>query len=318
MVSIAGAFGVSVVGSLIGGTLFVRYFRHRVASSLREYIADLHQAKNKTPTMGGLFFLVAAVAALVVCGPWTDIRLWVMLGALLGFGAIGFWDDWAKLVHGKGISERQKFGAQVAVSALAMLVWYVVGHPSTALGIPPFIPLHLDLGMLFIPWGMWLLLSCTNAVNLTDGLDGLAGSLFVLNAGTFGLIACFQGDLSVALMAAALAGAVSGFLWFNVHPAAVFMGDVGALALGAGLGLLALMTKQELILPITGALFVIEVLSVMVQVAYFKRTGKRLFKTAPLHHHFERSGVAETAIVGRFTLITLWLCSVVLFLYRMV
>lgn len=294
--------------SLLFGYLFTRKFYHYFYTPIREFVTELHQAKTQTPSMGGLFFVAAFIFTLLLLGPWSDVRLWVCILVTAGFGLIGFWDDWSKIVYKKGISERRKFTAQIAVAAIALILWYWVLPASEAIFYIPFIPSwSFHIGWLIVPWGIWILLSTTNGVNLTDGIDGLAGSLVAINTAVFGIIAYANGDLLLGCIAAAFTGVLAGFLWFNSYPAKVFMGDVGSLACGGFLGMLALMSHRELLLPVVGMIFVIEVLSVMAQVTYFKRTGKRLLKMAPLHHHFELSEVPETRITARAILITLLL-----------
>lgn len=296
------------------GIFFLRHIQRFLRAPVREFVTQ-HQAKDQTPTAGGVFFIAAFALILLCWSSWSDIRLWLVIAATLGFGAIGLWDDLAKIIRKKGISERQKFSAQVVVATLILSGWYFFVHPSTMLYAPFFPSLSLDIGILLIPWGIWILLSTTNAVNLTDGLDGLAGSLVAIVCTVFGIIALLNGDLWLMGTAFLFASTLAGFLWFNAHPAQVFMGDVGSLACGGFMGLLALMTRHELFLPIAAGVMVTEVLSVMLQVAVFKRTGKRIFRMAPFHHHLEALGIAETKITARFILITIMLGLITLAAY---
>lgn len=311
-------WGLLAAGLSVGfGFVFLRWFQMFVRSAVREYVTELHQAKDQTPTMGGIFFIAAFVITTLLLAPWSDLRMWALLLATVGFALIGFWDDRLKITRKLGITERQKWYAQCAVALCTLLLWYFGAAPDTVIHIPIFSYLNFKMGWLLIPWGVWILLSTTNGVNLTDGLDGLAASLVAINCAVFGVIAWMAGDILLACMACAFACSLLGFLWFNAFPAQVFMGDVGSLACGGFLGLLVLMTRWELLLPIVGAIFVLEVLSVMLQVFVLKRFGYRIFKMAPMHHHFELIGVPETKITARFILITLVLGMVALALAQL-
>ncbi|MBN2267457.1 MAG: phospho-N-acetylmuramoyl-pentapeptide-transferase [Candidatus Babeliaceae bacterium] len=294
------------------GFLFLRYIKQFVRSSIRAYVNEIHQAKELTPTMGGLFFIGAFLITLLCSISWSNSKVWIIALTTIGFGAVGFCDDWFKIVRHKGITEKQKFISQFLIALLALLIWFFWEKPSTLVHIP-FLPhLSLNINWLLIPWGIWILLSSTNAVNITDGLDGLAGSLVAIVSAVFGIIAWLQGDYSLALIAWIFASTLLGFLWFNSCPAKVFMGDVGSLACGGFIGMIALMTRQELLLPIVAGVMVIEVLSVIMQVSTFKLTGRRILKMAPLHHHFELCGIPETKITTRCILITMVLGLVAL------
>lgn len=312
----------SLLVALVFGGWFIATWANYVRSKAREFTPDTHKAKDNMPTMGGIFILLTV---LVTCLCWSDLSnplVWIFLLCLFGFGAIGFWDDWGKIKNNKGISAQGKFIAQWGVAALVAILWVYVGNASTVVSFPFFKNLNPNLGLLFIPWAMFIIVSCSNAVNLTDGLDGLAIGSLLPNFALFSIIAYlaghmlfalylnipFAGSAELAVMGATLIGASLGFLWFNAYPAQVFMGDVGSLALGAGLALMALMTKQELLLIISGGLFVAETLSVMLQVFVYKRWKKRIFKMAPIHHHFELLGWPEAKITTRFGIISLMLC----------
>ncbi len=324
------AFLTSFFISLLWGERFITtsglYFR----SGVREYVPDTHASKNGMPTMGGLFITaVVALTALLWCR-LHSCDVWVLLATMLGFGAIGFWDDYSKIRTRRGISERVKFTAQWGAALVLATAWYVWCAPATTLCIPIFKDLQPDLGIFFILWAAYLLVATSNAVNLTDGLDGLAIGSLILNFATFSLIAYlaghhlfalylhipYAGSAEVAVVGAALVGASCGFLWYNAYPAQIFMGDVGSLSLGAALGMLALMTKQELILPITGGLFVLETLSVIVQVFSYRMWKVRVFRMAPFHHHLELRGWPESKIAVRFALITVVLCLIGLMLLK--
>jgi phospho-N-acetylmuramoyl-pentapeptide-transferase len=308
----------ALIFAFVSGTWFIqvcqRYFRAKV----RDWTPDSHQKKNDTPTMGGLFILLVF---LVNSFLWSDVsnpKIWIFLLCMTGFGFIGFLDDWYKIIHRKGISATLKFRLQILFALVISTLWYFFAKPDTHVCIPFFKLINPDLGLLLIPWAALIMISVSNAVNLTDGLDGLATGPLILNFSTFALIAYlaghikfanylyipFAGSAELVVCAASLIGALLGFLWYNAHPAQIFMGDVGSLPLGAGLALMALMAKQELLLVISGGIFVMETLSVMVQVASFKLTGKRVFRMAPIHHHFELLGWQETKITIRFWIIS--------------
>ncbi|GAB6067070.1 phospho-N-acetylmuramoyl-pentapeptide-transferase [Methylothermus subterraneus] len=283
-----------------------------------------HFAKAGTPTMGGLLILLALTLATLL---WADLRnrqIWVVLLVTLAFGAIGFADDYKKLVLGnsKGLSARQKLGWQTAVALLAAVGLYATAKTpaETTYIVPFFKQVGFDLGLLGFTLVTWLVIvGSSNAVNLTDGLDGLAILPAVLVGGSLGIFAYASGNVNFATYLAvphvpgagelvvfcgALVGAGLGFLWFNAYPAQVFMGDIGALALGAALGTLAVLVRQEVVLMIMGGVFVMETLSVILQVASFKLTGRRIFRMAPLHHHFELQGWPEPRVIVRFWIIT--------------
>ncbi len=316
--------------SLLFGAWFVRQsalFR----TTVREDTPDSHKIKNYTPTMGGLFIILTTLVSSLI---WCDLaqpEVWIVLGCLLGFGAIGFYDDWYKITHKRGIKERSKLLAQLAVGFTVALSWYYVVQPPTELCVPFFKNVTPALGFLLVPWAVFVLIGTSNAVNLTDGLDGLATGSLLVNFGTFSLICFLSSNLlfakylaipytttsEVVVIGGILVGACLGFLWYNSYPAQVFMGDVGSLALGSVLALMALMSRQELLLPLAGGLFVVETLSVMVQVVSYRYFGKRFFKMAPIHHHFELKGWPESKITTRFTIITCVLCLLALITLKM-
>jgi len=312
----------SLLLSCIVGTWFIEQSKKYFRAHTREYTPESHKNKGEMPTMGGLFILFVVI---VNCLLWCNIvqcEIIIFLLALVGFGCIGFWDDWSKIRFKKGISERYKFVAQIAVATFIIVSWVLLCEPSLSISLPFFKNVSLPLGYLFIPWAVFVLVATSNAVNLTDGLDGLAIGSLILNFGTFSIIAYaaghfliasylhipFAGTAELGIVGAILVGASLGFLWYNTYPAQIFMGDVGSLALGAGLGLMALMTKQELLLILSGGLFVAETLSVIIQVITFKLWGTRFFKMAPLHHHLELKGWQESKITIRCGIITLILC----------
>ena len=282
--------------------------------------------KKGTPTMGGVLILLALTASTLL---WADLRngyVWAVLLLTLGYGLIGFTDDYLKVTkrNTRGISARGKLVAQLALG-FACAVWIMTltrGPLSTGLTIPVFKDVLIPFGCAFPLVGMVVMIGASNAVNLTDGLDGLAIVPTIIAAGVFALIAYLVGNRVFAdylqltpvpgvgeltIFLSALAGAGLGFLWFNAPPAAVFMGDTGSLALGGALGAVAVAVKHEIVLAIVGGLFVVETVSVIIQVFWYKRTGRRVFLMAPLHHHFEKKGWAEPTIVIRF-----WIVSMIL------
>lgn len=313
------------LSGLFGGR-FIRLAQRLFASKPRDYVPDSHKIKQNIPTMGGIFILGNVLISLLLWGNLLNMRLWVCILALLLFGLIGFLDDWHKLKRKRGISSSHKFGLQLIASLITVSTWLLLVKPSTRLIFPFFKHLHPDLGHFFLIWAIFVLVACSNAVNLTDGLDGLATSALITNFGVFSLIAYAAGHAKIAaylqipfagsgeltILGGALLGACLGFLWYNTYPAQIFMGDVGSISLGAVLGLMALMTKQELLFLIAGGLFVLETVSVIMQVGSFKLRGKRLFKMAPIHHHFELIGWPETKIVVRFAIISIILALLAL------
>ncbi len=284
-----------------------------------------HQAKEGTPTMGGLLIAVSFVSSVLLWGDLTNVYIWLTLLVFCGFGAVGLWDDYTKVVkkQNKGISPRAKLAGQILVagSAIALLIFQPAY--STVLSVPFFKNVHPDLGLFYLPFAVLVLVGASNAVNLTDGLDGLAIGPTVVAAACFALFIYAAGHATIAsylnltpvpgvgevtVLCGALVGAGLGFLWFNAYPAQVFMGDVGSLALGGTLGFIAVLAKQELVLALVGGVFVFETLSVILQVGYFKMSGgKRIFRMAPLHHHFELKGVPESKIIIRF-----WILSILM------
>lgn len=323
---VVAALLTSLILSLLFGGTFITAAQKFFRSKSRAYAPESHHAKDNMPTMGGIFILcIITLTTLIWCN-LTDPNVWVFLFCLLSFGAIGWWDDISKIQTGKGIKESYKFRAQLACALGTAILWIWLSHPSTELSVPFFKSFHPDLGYLFIPWVMFIIIGSSNAVNLTDGLDGLAIGSLIPTFATFSLISYLAGHIKIAqylhipfagtaelsIIGVILVGASLGFLWFNAYPALIFMGDVGSLALGAGLGLLALMCKQELLLAIAGGLFVTETLSVIIQVFSFRYFKRRVFKMAPLHHHFELLGWPEARITVRFAIISFILCLLAL------
>ncbi|MCW7752557.1 phospho-N-acetylmuramoyl-pentapeptide-transferase [Desulfobotulus sp. H1] len=297
----------------------------QVGQYIREEGPQSHQSKAGTPTMGGLLILFAITSSTLLWVDLTSLHLWVALMTTLGFGLIGFVDDWLMQVkkHNTGLSSANKFMLQILLALIASIFIYLMPDFDTRVSVPFFKNFNPDLGIAYIFFATFIIVGASNAVNLTDGLDGLAIGpvtiaavtfmIFSYVAGHWGLASYLQvpfvnGAGELAILCGAVAGAGLGFLWFNGHPAQVFMGDVGSLPLGAFLGVVAVITKQELLLVIVGGIFVIEALSVILQVGYFKITGgKRIFRMAPLHHHFELKGWQESKVTIRF-----WIIAIVL------
>ncbi len=308
--------GLSFLLTVIWGPPLVRVLRYfKVGEKIRLEGPQSHFAKTGTPTMGGVLFVFPVALITVLLNAASLVGLTVLgrsilvpLLVMLVFAALGSVDDWAKLRgmvrEGEGIRARTKFLFQVLFSlGVALVLRYVLDVPEVYL---PGVKGALSLGAVYVPLAAFVIVAASNAVNLTDGMDGLAGLISATAFAAYGGIALLQGQVYLARFCFTVVGALFGFLWFNVHPAELFMGDTGSLALGATLGVVALMTGQWALLPLIAVIPVSETVSVMLQVAYFKRTGgKRLFKMAPLHHHFELSGWSETQIVQRFWLISL-------------
>jgi phospho-N-acetylmuramoyl-pentapeptide-transferase len=313
----------ALVISLVVGPWIIRRLRalQQGGQTVREDTPDRHRSKKGTPTMGGLVILASILGSTLL---WANLRnryIWVVVLATLGFGLIGMWDDWTKVKKRRGISARLKLGLQVGLTLvlLQIVFWQPPGAWAPVLAIPFFKGWLIDLGWWWIPFAVLVIVGASNAVNLTDGLDGLAIGPVIMAGTAFAVIAYLTGNFRAAdylkilnvrgageltVFCGALIGAAIGFLWFNCHPAEVFMGDAGSLALGGAIGTLAVLTKAELLLPLIGGLYVVEAASVIIQVASFKLTGKRVFRMAPLHHHYELSGWAEPKIVVRFWIVS--------------
>ena len=309
---------------LIIGPRFINMLRVRQGKGqpIREDGPQSHLSKRGTPTMGGLMILISLVLSLLL---WMDLRnpfVWACLAVTIGFGAIGFMDDFDKVTKysHRGVPGKVRLLMEFAVAGLA--AWLIVSQINTNLYVPFASGVSIPLGPFYFVFAAVVIVGAGNAVNLTDGLDGLATMPVIIAAGTFAIIAYLVGRVDysaylgipyvegageLAIFCAAIMGAGLAFLWFNAPPAAVFMGDTGSLALGGALGVIAVATHHEIVLAIVGGLFVVEALSVIIQVFWFKRTGKRVFRMAPIHHHFEQKGWAESTVVIRF-----WIVSIVL------
>ncbi len=312
-----------LVALLIGPIVIRKLIYYQVGQTVRLDGPKSHLQKSGTPTMGGVLILIAVIFGVLLWADLSSRYIWVILLTTLGFGLIGFVDDYRKLIlkDSRGLLARQKFfwqsliGLGVAVFLFVTAKW----STETQLIIPFFKLLRFELGWFYIVFVYFVIVGTSNAVNLTDGLDGLAILPVVMVAGALGIFAYVSGNLifakyllipyvpgvgDVAVFCSAIIGAGLGFLWFNTYPAQIFMGDVGALGLGAALGVIAVIVRQELVLMIMGGVFVLETVSVALQVVSFKLTGKRIFRMAPIHHHFELKGWPEPRVIVRFWIIT--------------
>ncbi len=356
--AVMAAMTALLIGLAFGPWVIRRLTAMKIGQPVRAYGVQAHLAKSGTPTMGGVLVLIGIGVSTLLWFDWSNRFVWVVMLVTMGFGAVGWVDDWRKVVdkNPEGMRSREKFFWQSLIGLFAAIYlafsvsetsflgvvqlffrWISSGFstdlpPKADLLIPFFKTISMPLGVWgFVALAYFVIVGTSNAVNFTDGLDGLAIMPVVLVGSALGLFAYLTGSSVFAkylllpyipgagellIFCAAMSGAGLAFLWFNAHPAQVFMGDVGALALGGGLGTLAVITRQEIVLGIMGGIFVAEVLSVMLQVSWFKFTkkkfgeGRRIFKMAPLHHHFEKSGWNETQVVIRFWIITMLLCLV--------
>ena len=356
--AVMAAMTALVIGIVAGPWVIRKLTELKIGQPVRGYAMETHLSKSGTPTMGGVLILLSIAIATLLWFDWSNRFVWIVMIVTFGFGAIGWVDDWRKVVHKdpEGMRSREKYFWQSVIGLLAAFylvfsisgasnerVWELfVGWVSSgfsidlplaaALQLPFFKEVTYPLGVVgFVVLSYLVIVGASNAVNLTDGLDGLAIMPVIMVGSALGVFAYVTGSAVYAryllfphipgtgellIFCAAMAGAGLAFLWFNAHPAQVFMGDVGALALGGALGTIAVIVRQEIVLAIMGGIFVVEALSVMLQVSYFKYTkrrygqGRRLLKMAPLHHHFEKNGWAETQVVVRFWIITMLLCLV--------
>jgi phospho-N-acetylmuramoyl-pentapeptide-transferase len=315
-----------VISFVLGPWLIDKMRQIKLGQFIREEGPKSHQQKAGTPTMGGILINVAIIIPTILWADLANPYIWIVLFVTFAYGAIGFIDDYRKLAkkHNLGLTAKEKFSMQILVAlAAGLAIAYlpsIHNNYSTVLTFPFFKTLHLNLGFLYIPFIIIVLVGASNAVNLTDGLDGLAIGSTLVAAVTYTVLTYAAGHFRVAdylhiawvpqagelaVFCGAMVGASLGFLWFNAHPAEIFMGDVGSLALGGAIGCLAVMIKQEILLVFVGGLFVVEAASVIIQVASFKLTGRRVFKMSPLHHHFELAGWRETKVVIRFWIIAI-------------
>ena len=328
-----GAFFTALIFGFIFGRPLIDWLRlkQKKGQPIRDDGPEGHFVKAGTPTMGGILILSALFFSTLLWARLDNGYVWIVLLVTAGYAAIGFADDYAKVSkqNTKGVSGKVRMGLGLAL-ALVAAAWAMWLHPADLTGqlaLPVFKDALINLSLAFVPFGMLVIVGSANAVNLTDGLDGLAIMPVMIAAGTLGVIAYTVGRVDfteylgvhhvpgtgeILIFVSALIGGGLGFLWYNAPPAAVFMGDTGSLALGGALGAIAVVTKHEIVLAIVGGLFVVEALSVIIQVAYFKRTGRRVFLMAPIHHHFEQMGWAEQKIVVRFWIVAIILSLVAL------
>ena len=327
--TILGVLTALIISFVVGPMMIRRLSFHQIGQSVRDDGPESHLAKAGTPTMGGALILVAVAVATLLWADLSNRYVWVVLIVTILFGAIGWVDDYRKVVerNSKGLSAKAKYFWQslIALTAAVLLFQTAQSPAETHLIVPFFKNVALDLGWGYVLLTYFVVVGSSNAVNLTDGLDGLAILPTVMVAGALAIFAYVTGHIrfaeylsipyirdvgEVAVFAGALVGAGLGFLWFNAYPAQVFMGDVGALALGAALGMLAVLVRQELVFFVMAGVFVMETVSVILQVASFKLTGRRIFRMAPLHHHFELKGWPEPRVIVRFWIITVILVLV--------
>ena|SRR3990167_4082116 len=322
--AILGVLTALFIALFLGPTMIRRLSLYRVGQVVRNDGPQTHLSKAGTPTMGGTLIIVSVLLSTLLWSDLSNRYVWLVIIMTLGFGAIGYWDDYLKLIlkHSKGLPARRKYFYQSLLGFGAALYLYFSAHfpTETQLIVPFFKNLTFNLGPFFIILTYFVIVGSSNAVNLTDGLDGLAIMPVVMISGALGVFAYAAGNFhysyylaipfvpgagEIAIFCGALAGGGLGFLWFNTYPAQVFMGDVGALAIGAALGVIAVIVRQEIVFFFMSGIFVLETVSVILQVASFKLTGKRIFKMAPIHHHFELKGWPEPRVIVRFWIITL-------------
>jgi len=322
--SVMAGLAALALSLALGPTLIYRFRQAHIGQTIRDEVPQTHQKKAGTPTMGGVLILSSCIVATILLADIRDLYVWVAIFVAVGFGAIGLSDDLLKLKRGRGrgISGRQKIGWSFLCAFAAAAFLFLFMHFDTHLTVPFAKKFNPDLHWWwYIPFAMVVIVGSAQAVNLTDGLDGLAIGPVMTVALTYWVFTYVAGNLKfatylavphiarlgeVAIFCAALVAASLGFLWYNAYPASMMMGDVGALSLGGALGTVAVLAKQELALLIAGGVFVVEALSVIIQVYYFKLTSRRVFRMAPLHHHFELAGWPETIVVIRF-----WIISIV-------
>jgi phospho-N-acetylmuramoyl-pentapeptide-transferase len=323
-----GAIITSFLIVLLMGPSFIKWLKQKQGSGqpIRLEGPETHQVKKGTPTMGGLLIVLASLVSILLWGSLTNPYVWITIAVFVGFGLIGFVDDYLKLTkqNTAGISGKKRLSIEFAVSLIACvgMVWLENGSMATTVTIPFFKNILIDIGLFYIPFALIVIVGTANAVNLTDGLDGLVSVPVIMATLVFMVIAYLagRGDYAsylniyhvkqaaeLTVFGGAIIGGTLGFLWYNAHPAKIFMGDTGSLALGGALGTFAVATKHELVLAIAGGIFVAEALSDIIQVGSFKLRGKRVFLMAPLHHHFEKKGWSETTVVVRF-----WIVSILL------
>jgi phospho-N-acetylmuramoyl-pentapeptide-transferase len=326
--TLLAALTALTISFVLGPPFIRRLTRNRIGQPIREDGPQHHHVKAGTPTMGGALILFSLILATLLLADLRNLYVWLVVLVTVGFGVIGFVDDYRKhrLGNSAGLAARHKFLAQCGVAAVVSGLLLAVPGFEPTVAVPFFKQLDVDLGLLYFPFAILVLVGASNAVNLTDGLDGLAIGPVMIAAGTYTVFAYVAGHVKLAeylqipyvagagelaVFCGALAAAGLGFLWFNAYPAQMFMGDVGSLPLGAAIAMVALVTKHVLVLVLVGAIFVVEALSVIAQVGYFKWTGgKRIFRMAPIHHHYELKGWPEPQIIVRFWIVSI-ICALV-------
>ncbi|MFA4830338.1 MAG: phospho-N-acetylmuramoyl-pentapeptide-transferase [Thermodesulfovibrionales bacterium] len=311
---------------ILGPSIIKRLRRFSVTQNIRDDGPQTHLGKTGTPTMGGVLIIISILITILLWGDLTNAYIWVMVFSIVGFGAIGFIDDYLKIIKkdSKGLRACYKFGAQMLLALMIGMFLYMNPKDpfSAVLSVPFFKKWLFDLGWFYIPFSVVVIVGSSNAVNLTDGIDGLAIGLVGIAVLATGILVYISGNFKfsqylqvlylpgtgeLTVLCGAMLGASLGFLWYNSYPADVFMGDVGSLSLGGSLGTLAVITKHEIVLAVVGGIFVIETLSVVLQVSSFKLTGKRIFRMAPIHHHFELKGWPEPKVIVRFWIVGIML-----------
>lgn len=321
--AIITAFLISYIS---GPYIIERLRRFSFTQVIRDDGPKGHMKKEGTPTMGGLMIIGSIVITMLLWGDLGNRYVLIMLFSIMAFGAIGFYDDYLKVIkrNPRGLRACKKFGAQIAIAGIISIILYLNPEDpyKTLLSVPFFKKVLIDLGVFYIPFAIFVMVGSSNAVNLTDGIDGLAIGLVAIAVVATGVLVYIGGHAGLAkylhvlylkntgeltVFCGAMLGASLGFLWFNAYPAEVFMGDVGSLSLGGALGTLAVITKHEIILAVVGGIFVVETLSVILQVLSYKLTGRRIFKMAPIHHHFELSGWQEPKVIVRFWIVGIML-----------
>ena len=321
----AASLSALAISLALGPWMIRKLHEFQIGQVIRQEGPMTHRPKAGTPTMGGLLILTAALVPTLLWADLTNVFVWIAMGTTTAFGGVGFADDYMKVVRQShhGLRPRYKMGYQILIATTVGVVLLVLGQHglyNTRLIFPFFKRLIPELGWWYLPFTVFVLVAASNSVNLTDGLDGLAISTFAIAAAAYTALAYVTGHRVLAeylllvrfpqsaeltVFCGALVGASLGFLWYNSYPAEIFMGDVGSLALGAALGTVAILIKQELLLGIVGGVFVLEALSVIIQVASFKLTGQRVFKMAPVHHHFELIGWSEPKVISRFVIVAI-------------
>ena len=328
-VRVALALATAMIVAVAMGSRFIAWMRKKQGKGqpIRDDGPVSHLSKVGTPTMGGLMILTGIAVAVLLWGDLTNPYIWIVSGVTLAFAVLGFVDDYSKVTKqsSAGLTSKQKLVAQTVVAVIAGVLTVLWMTPSTSAGLetsvafPFFKDVLLNIGWFYVAFAAFTIVGFSNAVNLTDGLDGLAIVPVMMASAAFGMIAYLAGNFAfseylqihhvpgageLSVFLAAIIGGATGFLWYNAPPAKIFMGDTGSLALGGALGAVAVTTKHELVLGIVGGLFVLEAMSVMIQVGYFKATGKRVFLMAPIHHHFEKMGWPESTVVIRFWIVS--------------